>query len=102
MKTCTLFVRSLGCDSVATFRVRLNLNLNPEALEDRLSKMGCENFEIARIIGSQGAVFYDFKVPHDRLFDSRKEGLLGALAQVEREVQAAVEQKRLLGMVEQS
>ena len=99
MRECVLHVRSLGCATVATFRVKLDYNLEPDALEQRLDQMGHENFEVKRVIGDQGAVFYDFRVPHDRLFDGRKEGLLSALAQVEREVQVAVEQKRLLDMV---
>ena len=105
MKNCILHVRSTGCDAVVHFRVTSKYRFEPEALEDRLRDMmnhPLDCFEVSRVIGDQGVAFYTFKVPHGRLFDSQKEGLLGALAQVEREVQAAVEQKKLLNMVEQS
>jgi len=101
MKESILFVRSLGCAAVVEFQVSLDFNLEPEQLEDKLqSMMDFRDFELERIIGEQGGTFYRLRLPHDRLFDSRRQGLLGALAQIERDVAVAVEQRELLGMVE--
>ena len=103
MRSCVLYVRSLGCDTVATFRVKLDFNLEPEALSDRLETItGDPNFEMKRVIGEQGVALYDFRVPHNKLFSEHKEGLLGALAQVEREVTRVIEQRKLLDMVVRS
>lgn len=100
MRECTLSVRSLSCKAVVHFRVLGKYNLDPEALEDRLISMVDFEFELERIVGSQGNVFYELRLPHDRLFDSRRQGLLGALAQIERDIEEALLRRELMRMVE--